>query len=275
MLMRSAALFLVLLGTAHAQVNIEKLRVLPQEDGTSGQFNLNTAFTQGNIDFLDFALGSYLAQVSGPHLFFWVTNVRFAAKRTQSDYQAEPFVDLMDDEAHFSNKMLTHVRYNYNLTDWLAAEIYSQYEFNEFLLLDRRLLGGIGPRFTILDASGGGLWFGTSAMLENERVIEETIAEGVDPDSTVVRSSNYATSELNPTEEVSWVTTVYFQPRVPEFGDFRVIGETGITYKVTDTFAFTLDFRVRHDSQVPETAPEIPAVVPTDISLKNGIAISW
>ena len=78
--------------------------------------------------------------------------------------------------------------------------------------------------------------------------------------------ADYITGELSPTEEVSWVTTVYFQPRVPEFGDHRLVGETGIAYNVSDSFAFTTDFRYRYDSAVPETAEGVPEVVPTDIS---------
>jgi hypothetical protein len=275
MLYRAFTLFLLLLGTAHAQVNVEKIRATPIKDGASGQVGLSTSFTQGNIDFADFTVGSFVAYKSSPHLIFWVTTLRFAAKRTQGDYLAEPDVGLWDDEAHFSNNALTHLRYNYKINDWLAWEVFTQFEYNEFLLLDRRVLGGTGPRFTLVDKKGGGLWFGTAAMVENERLNPESIAPTLDPDSTVFRSSNYITGELSPSEDVSWVTTVYFQPQVPAFADFRLVGETGLAFNINKTFVFTTDFRYRYDAVPPETAVGIAPVLATDISLKSGIAIKW
>jgi len=275
MFARIAALFLLCVGTAHAQVNIEKLRAQPQEDGTSGQFTASTAFTQGNIDFADFVVGNYLTYKTDDHILFWVTNLRFAAKRTQGDYAEEPNVGLWDKDAHFSNNMLTHLRYNYTINDWLAWEVYSQYEYNEFLLLDRRVLVGTGPRFTLIDEKGGGLWIGTSGMVENERLNAESIEEGLNPESTIARWSNYITGELSPSDKVSWVTTLYYQPRIPVFGDFRFVGETGLAINLSEKFAFTTDFRVRHDADPPGTADEVPEVMATDISLKNGIAIKW
>lgn len=275
MLYRTLALFLLLFGTAHAQVNVEKIRATPIADGASGQVGLSTTFTQGNIDFADFTVGSFIAYKNGQHLVFWVTSVRYAAKRTQGDYLEEPEVGLWDDDAHFSNNGLTHLRYNYQLNDLLAWEVYTQIEYNEFLLIDRRLLGGTGPRFTLVDKKGGGLWFGTSAMIENERLNPESIAPTLDPDSTVFRWSNYITGELSPSEDVSWITTAYFQPQVPDFADFRFVGETGLSFNINKTFAFTTDFRYRYDAVPPETAAGIAPVLATDISLKNGIAIKW
>jgi len=275
MLVRIATLFVALAGIAHAQVNIEKIRVQPLEEGASGQVGLSAVFTQGNIDFADFAVGSLVEYSTGPHVVFWVTNFRFAAKRTQGDYLEEPSVGLWDEEAHFSNNMLTHLRYNYALNDWLAWEIFTQYEFNEFLLLDRRLLGGTGPRFTLLDNDKGGLWFGTAGMVENERLNPDAIAPDEEVDTTVARWSNYVTAEVSPSETVSWVSTVYFQPRVPVFGDFRFVGETGLSFSINDTFSFTTDFRMRHDTEPPRAAEGVAEVVSTDLSLQNGININW
>ena len=49
-------------------------------------------------------------------------------------------------------------------------EVFGQYEFNEFLLLDRRLIAGIGPRIRLLSGEHGAVVFGTAAMVEEERL---------------------------------------------------------------------------------------------------------
>jgi hypothetical protein len=260
---------------AQAQVNIEKLRAGPTEDGISGSVSLATAFSSGNIDFADFGLGSFVAHKTGKHTTFLVTNGRFAAKRTQSDYLVEPDISLWDEEAHYSYNALSHLRTTYALSEKLTLEAYTQYEFNEFLLLDRRVLAGLGPRYQLLDGAKGALWVGTSAMLEAERLNPDAIAASEPVDQQHWRSSNYTTAKLVFSETSSWLTTIYYQPRVDEISDFRLAGETGLNFAMTDRFSFSVDARLRHDSVPPETAEGVAPVLPTDISVKNAISLSW
>jgi|GEM_PF-1175601 len=260
---------------AQAQVNIEKIRTDPAEDGWSGSFSLGAAFTTGNIDFADFTLGSFLAQRVGPHTTFLVTNGRFAAKRTQGDYLEAPDTTLWDEDAHYSYNALTHLRYNYALTDDLALEAYTQYEFNEFLLLDRRVLAGTGIRYRVGQGERGGFWFGTSAMMEAERLNPDSVAPSEEVDQLYWRWSNYGTTKLTIGEDSSWLTTIYYQPRIDSFDDFRVVAETGLGFALTETFSFSVDARLRHDSAPPATADGVAEVLPTDISVKNSISVEW
>jgi len=271
-------LFLLVLwipGLAHAQVNVEKLRSGGLEDGLSGSLGLTTAFTTGNILFADLGTSSHLEWKKDKDLLFWVINARFAAKRTQADLIAEPTVDLWDKEAHFSNLMLQHVRYNRALAERWWWEVFTQYEFNEFLLLDRRLIAGTGPRVALAQKKDSGIWFGTSAMVEEERLNAESIAPQEDVQSILIRSSSYLTFTVQPTENTLWVTTAYFQPRVDAVSDYRVAGESSLTFKVNKRFSFTLDARMRHDAEPPETPDGSAPVLSTDISVKNGIKLTW
>jgi hypothetical protein len=271
-------LFLLLLclpGLAQAQVNVEKLRSAGIEDGFSGSLGLTSAFTTGNILFADFGTSSHVEWKQDKDLLFWVLNARFAAKRTQSDLIAEPSVGLWDKEAHFSNLMLQHVRYNRTLAKTWWWEVFSQYEFNEFLLLDRRLIAGTGPRVALTQTKKGGIWLGTSAMLEEERLIAESIAPREDVQSIHVRSSSYLTFTVQPTENTLWVTTAYYQPRFDALSDFRFASETSMSFKMNKRLSFTLDARMRHDSKPPETPTGSAPVLSTDISIKNGIKLNW
>lgn len=271
-------LFLLLLwlpGLAHAQVNVEKLRTSDNGDGFSGSIGLTTAFTSGNIMFADFGSSSHVEWKQDKDLLFWVLNARFAAKRTQADLVAEPSISLWDKEAHFANLMLQHMRYNRTLSETWWWEAYGQYEFNEFLLLDRRLIAGTGPRAAIVQKGDGGIWFGTSIMLEEERLNAEKIAPSEDVQTVQLRSSSYLTFTAHPSENTVWVTTAYFQPRLDQFSDFRVAGESSLAFKINKQFSFTLDARLRHDSEPPETPADSGPVVATDVSIKNGIKVTW
>lgn len=271
-------LFLFLLwipGLAQAQVNVEKLRSAGIEDGFSGSLGLTTAFTSGNILFADLGTASHVQWKKNKDLVFWVLNARFAAKRTQSDLIADPSVDLWDKEAHFSNLMLQHVRYNRTLAKAWWWEVFSQYEFNEFLLLDRRLIAGTGPRVALAQKGDGGIWMGTSVMLEEERLIEESIAPRENLQTILFRSSSYLTFTVHPTQNTLWVTTAYYQPRFDALSDFRVAAETSVAFKMNKRLSFTLDARMRHDAEPPQTPTGSAPVLSTDISVKNGIKLSW
>ena len=88
------------------------------------------------------------------------------------------------------DRAASHVSYesdeveSYELGAKLSVEAYSQYEFNEFLLLDRRILGGVGLRYTAYASKRVGLWLGSSAMLEGERLNAEAIAATEDVDTS-------------------------------------------------------------------------------------------
>ena len=256
---------------AQAQVNIEKIRTEPSDDGLSGSISLSTAFSKGNIDLADFGLGSFVAFKQGDHVVFLVTNGRFAAKRTQGDYLEDPQTSLWDDDAHFSNSGLSHLRYTTTLNKLLAWEAYGQIEYNEFLLLDRRLVVGTGPRFEVCT----GFWLGTSAMFESERLDAETLVASEDADLSVFRSSTYFTTRWDLSETATWLTTVYYQPRIDALSDYRLVGETGLVLAIDERFSFSVDARIRHDSDPPQTQPGLADIQPTDIGIKNAISVNW
>jgi hypothetical protein len=268
-------LFLLFPNLAMAQVNIEKLRSNGTEDGLSGHLGVTAAFTYGNIQFADFGISAHQEYKTKAHSVFWVMNVRFAAKRTQADLIADPSVGLWDKDAHFSNLMLQHLRYNYALTDSIWMEVFTQYEYNEFLLLDRRLIGGLGPRFVIARGNKGAAFFGTSAMIEEERLNAEGIAPSEPVGRIDWRASSYLSATYAPGDDVTWTTTVYFQPRLDALFDYRLVAETGLAFKLTQKVAFTADARLRHDTDPPLTPEGSAAVLGTDMSIKNGIKISW
>lgn len=260
---------------AFAQVNVEALRSNGTEDGVAGSLGLTTAYTSGNILFADFGASATLEWKKNKDSVFFVMNHRFAAKLTQSDRLAEPDVGLWDEEAHFSNNRLIHLRYNRELSAKLWWELYSQYEYNEFLLLDRRLLVGTGPRFELVNTDRFGVWLGTSAMVEEESLNPDGVHSSEAVSRYNVRSSTYASITIRPSESVAWVSTGYAQPRIDDFNDHRLVAESGLTFAIGKGISGTMNVRVRHDSEPPRTPDEAAEIVGTDVALKNGLKFSF
>jgi hypothetical protein len=260
---------------ALGQVNVEALRSNGTEDGLAGSLGLSAAYTNGNILFADFGATANLEWLKGKDSVFFIMNHRFAAKRTQSDLLNEPDIGLWDEEAHFSNNRLVHLRYNRALSERFSWEAYTQYEYNEFLLLDRRLLGGTGPRLTVIDGTSVGLWVGTSAMVEEESLNPDGISPLEEVSRINLRSSTYASLTVRPSESVSWTTTAYFQPRVDELADHRIAAESGLGFAMGKRLSFTVDARYRKDSEPPQTPDGSAPVLASDFTIKNGLKISF
>jgi hypothetical protein len=260
---------------ALAQVNVEKVRSGGINEGFSGSAALSSAFSTGNIQLADIGLSASEAYKRGDHTVFSVLNGRFAAKRTQADLKDDPKTGLWDKDARFANAFMAHLRYNYALTEAVWLEVFAQYEFNEFLLLDRRLVTGIGPRLGLLKGKHGLIVLGTAAMVEEERLNSELVSESEAVQRINMRSSSYLSGTWRPKDGISWTTTVYMQPRFDQFSDYRLLAETGLSLSISKRFSFTADVRYKLDSQPPETPDGNAEVLPADVTVKNGIKVTW
>ncbi len=258
-----------------AQVNVEKLRSSGVAEGSSGSAALSTALSTGNIQLADFNLSGAQTYKHGAHTVFAVINGRFAAKRTQADLEADPSVTLWSKDARFANALMAHLRYSYELGPQAWIETFTQYEYNAFLLLDRRLIGGLGPRLGLLHGKQGTVVFGTAAMVEEERLNAELIAPEEEVQRVNLRSSSYISGTWKPGDGIAWTSTAYFQPMFTAFSDFRVLAETGLSFAVSKRFAFTLDVLYKRDSMPPKTPEGSADVRPADLSIKNGLKVSW
>jgi len=262
-------------GLALAQVNVEKLRSNGTDEGVAGAIGVTAAYTQGNIQFADLGVTANLEWKKGKDSIFGILSHRFAAKRTQSDLIADPDIGLWDEEAHFSNNRMAHLRYNRLLVPGLWWELFTQFEYNEFLLLDRRLLAGAGPRVTLKDSKPVGIWLGVAAMVEEESLNPESIASTEEQSRINMRASSYLSATWHISKAASWTTTGYWQPSVTALEDYRMVVETGLVLPLSKGFAFTADARYRSDSEPPQTPDGTAPVLPSDLTVKNGIKVSF
>lgn len=250
---------LLLPATASAQVNTEKLRSWERE-GFGGAFDFSMHLQKGNVDVL--RLGSALR----------VQYVTLHPEETTTSTKAPPRREVKDlvlligninfgrqvDE-RFLNNGFSHLRWTRMWVPRAGSEVFTQAQYNEFQRLKRRLLFGIGARVRPVDEVWGEVAIGSAPMLEIERIADDL---GVDPDTQVVRWSNYVSFKFFLEEpRVQIVNTLYIQPRFDEFSDYRFLSEGEIGVKVIRALELVVTVSVLYDSRPPPTVKKLDTII--------------
>lgn len=236
---------------ARAQVNVEPLRQKVRAQGVSGDIRGSISGTTGNTEGITAGGGLLVGVGGGPHLVFL---------NATGDYSRVNGTLLVD-------KAFAHLRYNYQLTDWLWAEAFTQIEEDHFRRIQDRELLGTGPRFGVLQSAPLSLFYGTAYMLERTRLNADIAGENR---STIAhRWSNYLALAYQPDERVQLTNTTYYQPRFDDFSDYHLLSVTGLDFKVTDLLHTRIDSTVRYESRVPQ------GVKTTDVAVKNSIVVKF
>lgn len=240
---------------ATAQVNTENLRNLELSDGFHNRVDFSFGLLAGNSDIVLLSGKYRIDYVRGEHYAFGVFN-----------YQRG-----LQNNVTFVNKGFIHLRVIRKLNSRLRAEIFTQREFDEFILLDDRVLLGGGLRVLLAskqkpdrDDPSIRLYAGAGVMWENEKLDTDPPQE-----TNICRSTNYLSFEWTIDERMHAGAVSYVQFDVTEPGDYRILLESEFGFDITETVAFDLSFRLRYDNRPPA------AVKNYDLDLKNGLEISF
>ena len=259
--------------SVHATVNIEKYRMALEEDGAAGSISLGITSKTGNVDFFETGLGGTGGFRSGRHLLLAVVSGTYSAKRTGSDRQEDPGGSLLDSDARYANKLLGALRYNLSLNHRLAGELFTQLQYDEFLRMDLRSLGGAGVRLSVLDGERGNMHLGSGYMLEYESQDPELVAE--DPTTLAHRWTSYVSFAIEPIDGLTLSSTSYAQPRITDFADYRLLNESALSVGLGEHFSLGIAFTLRHDSDPVRLVDGEPPLVPTDTSITNKISLEF
>lgn len=242
--------------TARADgVNVEQHR--PDRPGVSGNLDFKLGYRQGNVNRVDIGLKSRISVLTGRHLVLLLTDSRFASQSKARD--GGSVTQLGSDEARFANRHMAHVRYNVRMWDWLASEVFSQIETDEFLLLQTRVLFGAGPRFVLFENDEFGGYLGTTYMAEYERLDRDTFVaqpSGRGARTWWHRSSTYLSLRFLATDRLILASTTYVQPRFDNFADVRVVSDSSLEVSLATRLALKLGVSIRHDSRPPTACSE-------------------
>lgn len=238
-----AALF-GLCGPAFAQVNTEKLRSW-EEPGLGGSVDLSVTYRSGNVDLLQ--LGAS-ARAQWARLEVQTGTTTSGRLLDLVYFIGDVNLGIRSSE-RFKNAGFGHLRWTRMWRPWLGSEVFAQAQYNEFIRLQQRYLGGVGARFEVVRSKYIEVVLGTGYMLEFEQ--NDVPEDGPDaPEVLAHRSTSYLSIKAYADDpEISFVGTVYMQPRLTELSDYRVLGENELSVAVTTALRLVVGVYLRYDSQ--------------------------
>jgi len=244
----AVALMLASRGAA-AQVNVEPIRQKLSQDGTTFQFHQSVKVRTGNTEGVELGSGLLVGGTLQPSLVYLSASGDYSRKNETTDVA----------------KSFAHLRYNYKLADWVAAEAFAQLETDRFRRLRVRTLFGLGPRFILLSNRTINLAWGTAAMLEITQ--RNDAVPRADRDNTAMRWSNYVAVSLQPHRRISVGQTLYYQPRFSDFSDYWLLNVTSLVFEVTDIVASRIDVTLRQEAAVPPNVERLDSEVISSLQL--------
>ncbi len=160
----------------------------------------------------------------------------------------------------FINSSFGHLRYNRKFGKVLRWEAFTQLQYNEVTKINVRFLLGTGPRFKLMDKKKLKIYTASLYMFEYEEEADEfrTIHRQH-------RSSSYLTFTFTPTENISLISTTYYQPLFTFIGDYRILNQETIGVDLGKHFTISLKWNFLFDSRPVEGVPN------RIISLNTGI----
>ena len=147
-----------------------------------------------------------------------------------------------------------------NMSDKFFIEVFTQYGFNDFLLMNERRLYGSGIRYRILNREILSGYVGVGAMHE-----EEIYNLGSDFNMNLLRSTNYLSWKIRFNETSSLQNTAYYQFDTKNTSDRRILYDGDLNIALNNKLVFTLSLNFRYDSEPHGDLGK------TYIQLKNGI----
>lgn len=167
-----------------------------------------------------------------------------------------------------SKKTFEHLRERMTLTEHWKWEVFGQHEYDEFRRLSFRALLGTGPALQILRQKEYGLLAGVAYMLDLEQLDDRDEATDSGRETTEHRVSAYVTGHEKIVKNVSFVQTMYAQPKIDDAANYRLLGEAALLVKLSKRYAFTNGLVVSYDSRPPQQVKRF------DSSLKVGLVIT-
>ena len=235
-----------------AQVNTERYFTDYDKPGFIFQNGFGFNFATGNTKYLEFS-DNFRADYNGQKIDYLL--VAEYAFKTSSGTKA-------------TNKGFLHLRSTQSLgnQNFLMSEVFTQMQFDEFLLLRNRFLFGGGLRFDpvmLLDST-----------LKKNKILKVFIGTGFfyefESYSTVpqqnfhlIRSSSYLTLVWAVNSHTNINLVNYYQPAINDFRNFRYIMNLGLSTLITHKLYYDLNLSILTRS-IP-----IGGKKPDDIEVKN------
>ncbi len=229
-------------------VNVESLRRISDTSKWSGATNLDIGLIKNTKSIFKITNKIRLQYNTEKNLYLFINDLK---------------LEQIEDNS-FVNKGIQHLRYNRKLTKHLKLEVFAQSQYDAISNIKFRGLLGVGPRFKLSKSDNYRYYLGTLLMFEHEEASAHTIDIIRD-----FRASTYFSCSLYPLENISLVSTTYYQPLLKQFSDFRISNETSLGIKVLKNLLFKTTFTYNFD------ASPIIGIPKTQYELTNGIVYTF
>ena len=234
---------------AVSQVNTEAMRNTKERSGFANTLGFDFGFEKSKEEVLEVA-GKYRLDFMGKNGL-----QSFLVLSYENGYEKEDV-----EKNSIVNKGFGHLRFTKNMFDKFFIEVFTQYGFNDFLLMNERRLYGSGIRYRILNREILSGYVGVGAMHE-----EEIYNLGSDFNMNLLRSTNYLSWKIRFNETSSFQNTAYYQFDTKNTSDRRILYDGDLNIALNNKLVFTLSLNFRYDSEPHGDLGK------TYIQLKNGI----
>lgn len=240
-------LFSFFFNTCLAQViNIESKRFIKDTNGFVGSAHLNFAINQNVQQVMSLGINIHAQYLHNKHRILAISDLLF----------------IKAGDKNFVNAGYQHLRYNYKIANRLTIEAFVQAQYNLALLLNRRYLSGVGPRFKIIKRQNVKLYAGSLYMYEFQSQNNDSMQEYNH------RVSSYFTLNVA-FKSIDFVTTTYFQPNINEFEDYRLANDSSFELQINKSLNFRAGINLLYDTRQPKGIPALSYI------FKNGITFKF
>ena len=219
---------------AAAQVNTESMRNSFSDDSLKHALRLDLNLEKSSEEVFDASVNYRFDINIGENL------TSFLVINYENGYEQLP----ENEKNIIKNKGFGHLRLTKNFSNNFYIEGFVQAGFNDFLLMERRSLYGLGVRNKLIDKKRTVLFSGVGFMSESE-----TYNTGLEKDKNLLRSTNYLNANFSFSENIQFVNTVYFQLSTVEEKDYRLLFESILEYKLNNNLEFSFEINYRYDNQ--------------------------
>lgn len=233
-------------------VNIQPFLRSKAKEGFSTTVNGSLNWKTGNTETLEVEGGLALRYRLKKNLFLGISEIAYADKKG----------------TQYVNKTFNHLRYRRQFTQFWSAEVFAQYEFDEFRRIDTRALIGLGPRITPLRLKSFELSLGTAYMFEYNKNREGNYGDSGDINK-YHRWSNYINLDFKIDKTFDLFITVYYQPRFDDFNDYRILNDNSLSIKIKPWLKLVNSFVLAYNSR------PLISVTNMDTRLKTALQFTY
>ena len=231
--MKNLIIIILIVGSLHAQINTEAMRSEHINDGFINKVNIDLGIEKADAEVIDLAV-SYRVD------YFNLTGVHvFLILNYKNGYEQKKGLE----KNQVVNKGFGHLRMTKMISSKLFFEVFTQFGFNDFLLMKDRKLAGSGLRYKMVSNDRMNAFLGIGLMQENE--IYDIVNE---PEKKLLRSTNYLRWNINIAENIQLYNTVYYQFSFSDINDYRLLYDGSINFSVNESLSFVIELNYRYDN---------------------------